>query len=630
MSGGPHEASGSSFGSPFICCPFSQRSSNFNPAHSASTLLSPWPPSPPPPLKAGRVLPVVPIPPDAAPPQCPVRQGQSAFPSAVLGPELEELPPLEVEVPPLWCLARHYWSWLLLPAGLLLLALPALYFAERLDSSCSVLAVFVAVQLLTMVYFLVRLVCHSQSLLQLLEGKADLLCGCAPEQVPSIVSGDERVRFLQLALYHRHADRAAPHVDTSSSVAWDPLHFLALDLAARAKSEDGHCVVTRTGTILWCNDALATHFGYSVTELLAENVRRLMPPPYNTVHDALMRKYDRESTTKRVVGCTRTVPVVDRAGVQSTVYLSMEERIDPTDEANALFLAKMVFPCGPSLLDLVQERMWTGLSAAAECRHLQEHAENFLVTDACGEILFASDGLVSLLGWPSHGLEGRNLSVLMSPDTGKVHVEYMCRYAQRAAAPHPRPPHWPASGVVGTGRDLYARRRDGQYLRAWVTVHRLDAPSGRPAEGRFLGTVLYMQAPEDLRQSLVRQFYECSSHSRSSRGPAAAVSQGLTNHSLDQPARKRCTVLTFDIYGLLDLPDLEMGIVYDAFLKLLATTCHKHNVQLQAPAGDRVLVTLNVSVPNLAQRTAAAAVLQHVTEEWGRSGCALATPVYCA
>lgn len=49
------------------------------------------------------------------------------------------------------------------------------------------------------------------------------------------------------------------------------------------------------------------------------------------------------------------------------------------------------------------------------------------VTDACGEILFASDGLVSLLGWPSHGLEGRNLSVLMSPDTGKVHVEYMCR-----------------------------------------------------------------------------------------------------------------------------------------------------------------------------------------------------------
>lgn len=54
MSGGPHEASGSSFGSPFICCPFSQRSSNFNPAHSASTCAVC-------PLQVGRFLPPPPI-----------------------------------------------------------------------------------------------------------------------------------------------------------------------------------------------------------------------------------------------------------------------------------------------------------------------------------------------------------------------------------------------------------------------------------------------------------------------------------------------------------------------------------------------------------------------------------------
>eukprot|EP00667_Euglena_gracilis_P001908 EG_transcript_1909 len=582
------------------------------PANSFFTLASTAPPAP-----SSRIAPGTSASPsDALSPSIRTKQLLN-----VASPDTEDPPPppaAETELPSLGRLAQRYWAWLLPPAALLVLAVPGAYFVDGCPWGNAVL--FVLVQLLTIGYFLGRVVCHVQSLLQLLEAKADLLYGCDLEQVSSIVSGDERLRYLQLALYHRHASSPLPRLGTCiESGAPDPLHFLTLDLAARAKSEDGHCVVTSTGTILWCNDALATHLGYAPSELVAENVRRLMPPPYSTVHDALMRKYDRESTTKRIVGCTRTVPVVSRMGTHSAVALTVEERVDPTDEANALFLARMVFTRGPTLLSLVKERMWEGTGIVDGCWELKSHPENFLITDAHGDVLLASDRLATLLGWPLGQLEGHNLAVLMSPDTGGVHADYMWRYVRRAdAGPKPR---WPDSRMVNASRDLYARCRDGRYLRTWVTVHRLDAPSGRPEDCCFLGTLVYMQAPEGQRPRREDASQRSSTPIPGSAGPS---------HALSHLARKRCTVLMFDLYGLLDLPASDVGSAYEAFLHVVGDACHKHNAQLQAPAGDRVLVTLNVSVPNLAQRTAAATILQHVTEEWGRSGCALATPVYCA
>lgn len=40
------------------------------------------------------------------------------------------------------------------------------------------------------------------------------------------------------------------------------------------------------------NAALQGYFGYTEAELVSENIRILIPSPYNTAHDSLMRKYD--------------------------------------------------------------------------------------------------------------------------------------------------------------------------------------------------------------------------------------------------------------------------------------------------------------------------------------------------
>eukprot|EP00668_Euglena_longa_P001504 GGOE01001785.1.p1 GENE.GGOE01001785.1~~GGOE01001785.1.p1 ORF type:complete len:835 (+),score=176.12 GGOE01001785.1:52-2556(+) len=627
-----HEASSSSIESPLVRYPFT-RSSTGPPVRSFSMLLSPRTVSPP--LKAGRVLPIISTPPNA--PSMPISAAQllSVSPGVAMGPEIEDLlKPPQPEAPTLLCLAKYYCSWLLPPAGLLLLAMPGMYFVQEHVPHYGALILLAFIQLLMALYFLARVVHHVQSLLVVLEGKANLLCGCDPEQVSSIVSGDERVRFLQLALYHRHASgpQHCPGAEADNNCAPDPLHFLSLDIAARSLSEDGHAIVNPAGTILWCNNALATYFGYPAAELISENVRLLIPSPYNTVHDSLMRKYNRESSMKRIVGCARTVPVVNHAGGQSQVGLMVEERIDPTDEANALFLARMTFPRGPGLLDLVQKRVWSSTDVLHGCRSLKSHSDNFLITDARGQILFASDRLATLLGWQGCGLEGNNLSVLMGNEMGDAHEDYMLGYMKRSLDAHGHVKEWPPSNVVDTGRDLYARCRDGHYLRTWITVHRLDPPSGRPEDCRFLGTVVYMQAPEDRRQGQNDSFCardgRSSSHSRASRGPGTSL--GPSTCALSPVTRKRCTVAMFDMYGMRDISEHEVGSVYEAFLQLLVAACYRHNGQLQNLVGDRMVVALNVVSPNLSQRTAAAALMQHVMEEWGRLDSSLAVPVYCA
>ena len=81
---------------------------------------------------------------------------------------------------------------------------------------------------------------------------------------------------------------------------------------------------------------------YKEEELVGTNVRVLMPPPYSTQHDSFLRKYDRTADLK-VVGCKRRVPVVDKAGGQSTAVLAVEERVDPTDVANGVFIGQLTF-----------------------------------------------------------------------------------------------------------------------------------------------------------------------------------------------------------------------------------------------------------------------------------------------
>eukprot|EP00667_Euglena_gracilis_P001179 EG_transcript_1179 len=553
-------------------------------------------------------------------------------------------------LPPAWSVARPLLKWLLPPLLLLVAALVGLVFVEDERPSCGVMLLYAGMHVVLMVYFGLVMFLDSWSLLARFVDSIEPLLACCAEELHSHLNPDRRIRCLQLAAYFARS-RILPDDDPAdghNSTVYNPLHFVQLEMTTHQHSEDGHLILDMIGNILWCNEALSRYFKYQHGALLSENIRILMPPPYNALHDSLMRKYDRTATAKKIVGCTRPVPVVDRDGRQSKVQLTVEERRDPTDEGSAVFLGKMVWASQPPLHVTLQKHIDQGLSLLEACEAADSPWDDFVLADPRGTILYANPGVCALLGWPQPELHGQNLTVLMDPEVGKTHTAILQKYVRRAEEALVRG-ECPMSNAVGKNRDLYARCRRGDYFRIWLSVDRVDAPSRRPADCWFVGTFIYIQGRIASTQSqpTSRSPSNAIHTSLGSRQDAYAVpnagydgwrrasssllsgtdstgtgtgahcramGRGPRGSSLTGIARKRCTVVAFDFHSAPEWGEEVLASEYERFGGLLSAACSRHNAIVHAPLGNRVLVSLNFTSLNLSQRSAAGLLMQQVLQ----------------
>eukprot|EP00667_Euglena_gracilis_P007234 EG_transcript_7307 len=487
--------------------------------------------------------------------------------------------PETVRKPPPHTLLSPVLRWLMLPLVLVAAALVALYFIEEERPTLRVFLLQGLVHGVLLCYFASALFLDSRSLLdRFAEGIVPLMT-CALEQGDLLLSAEARLRYLQETVLSARSivTHMAEDVEADAAV-FDPLHYVRLEMAAHEHVSDGHIIVDDLGTILWCNEALSRYFSYDHGSLVSENIRLLMPHPYNTAHDRLMRQYDPECTMKKIVGCTRHLPVVDRNGRHSQVYLTIEERRDPLDDSHHIFLAKMVWSREPELHITLQEHVTAGMSMLEACEAIHTHWDHFLLINGRGTILFANDGICSLLRWRKDDLQGKNISVLMNPEVGEGHDALLDQYLRRVEESQAAGTGVPASTVVAKGRDLYARCHDGEYVRIWLTVHRVEAPSGAAADCCFVGTMVYIQGQEYHSHSPRRPRPQTSRHSISSApksprtarmelyranssGPNSAAGSAMGGGSrrlstfarthrptqMLNVAQKRCTVVAFDI-----------------------------------------------------------------------------------
>eukprot|EP00668_Euglena_longa_P006112 GGOE01007241.1.p1 GENE.GGOE01007241.1~~GGOE01007241.1.p1 ORF type:complete len:865 (-),score=173.50 GGOE01007241.1:1484-3814(-) len=530
-----------------------------------------------------------------------------------------------IELPNWWALLHPVAKWLVLPTLLLGAALVALFFAEeqRPTWALVILAVTYGVILLN---FGVAHLLESRHLLGNIAQSIPPILGCSAEQFDELVSPDRRVRYLQQVAYSARV-AALEATDAEAAGVSDRLHFVRAEIAAHEASSDGHVILDAIGSIMWCNKALSQYFKYDHGSLLSENIRILIPHPYNAAHDSLIRKYDRECTVKKIVGCTRYVPVIDKEGQHSQVFLFVDERRDPTDETNNLFLGKMQWAKEPELCAALQQRVDEGVSPAQACETIKSDWDNFLLINPRGQILFASEGICQLLRWPRAELQTKNVSVLMNPEVAEGHTSLLERYIHRLEESQAAGAEPPASSTVGKGRDLYARCRTGEYVRTWVVVERIEAPSRKPADCCFLGMMIYIQG-QDHRRGM--QAKPSATPRISARGRAhrlapnnnhrspreSVVSSDSSSHqsSVIGVAKKRCTVVAFDFYGA---PNLEMDVLaveYQKFVSLLTAACLRNNAVLHAPLGDRIFVSLNLTVANPSQRSTAGLIMHQVLQ----------------
>jgi len=87
---------------------------------------------------------------------------------------------------------------------------------------------------------------------------------------------------------------------------------------------DAIVIIDQDGTIEYCNGATERLFGYEANEILAQDVKMLMPDPDRSHHREYMRRY-LDGGEAHIIGVGREVTGLRKDGTQLRLYLSIGE-----------------------------------------------------------------------------------------------------------------------------------------------------------------------------------------------------------------------------------------------------------------------------------------------------------------
>nr|WP_239024114.1 PAS domain S-box protein [Paraglaciecola marina] len=113
-------------------------------------------------------------------------------------------------------------------------------------------------------------------------------------------------------------------MDPTSLHKPNPLDTNAQFLALLDAAVDAMIVIDHLGSIEVFNHAAERMFGYQATEVIGENVRVLMPQPYQDAHDGYLEHFN-HTRQARIIGIGREVKAQKRSGEIFPIELSVGE-----------------------------------------------------------------------------------------------------------------------------------------------------------------------------------------------------------------------------------------------------------------------------------------------------------------
>src|ERR1700733_12532173 len=94
---------------------------------------------------------------------------------------------------------------------------------------------------------------------------------------------------------------------------------------------DGIVIIDSSGSVQMFNRGCERLFGYRSDQVVGQNVKMLMPPPYHDEHDGYLKHYQ-DTGEQRIIGIGRNVQGRRADGSVFPMYLSVGEVLE-TDAA---------------------------------------------------------------------------------------------------------------------------------------------------------------------------------------------------------------------------------------------------------------------------------------------------------
>jgi two-component system sensor kinase FixL len=148
---------------------------------------------------------------------------------------------------------------------------------------------------------------------------------------------------------------------------------------------------------------------------------------------------------------------------------------------------------------------------------LDAAVDAIIVIDERGAIVRFNKAAERLFGWPAADVVGEGIAILMAPTDAQGHRGFVERYLDTGNA-----------HIIGVGREVLARRRDGSYFPASLAVGEARTPGGR----RFVGLMRDLTRQKQVEEEALRHRDEMLHASRlTTMGEMAAAMA----HEINQP-----------------------------------------------------------------------------------------------